>query len=180
MAILFTADEHYGHDNIIKYCTRPYADVKTMNRALIQNYNRVVTDDDTVYHLGDFGFFSMDSLNVLRKFVQQLNGTKILILGNHDRLPAQEYVEAGFRSAHTFLEVDGYLLTHDPCNTIIYPERRWLCGHVHTFFKHCNNTINVGVDQWAFAPVTKDEVDTLFKLKETTNKGAAEPWNSGR
>ncbi len=31
----FTADLHFGHANIIKYCKRPFTDVAAMDRALI-------------------------------------------------------------------------------------------------------------------------------------------------
>jgi len=50
----FTADEHYYHKNIIKYCNRPFANVENMNRALIGRHNEVVSNTDTVVHAGDF------------------------------------------------------------------------------------------------------------------------------
>jgi len=48
MTTWFTADLHFGHRNIIECCNRPFADVDAMNCALIQNWNQVVSDDDTV------------------------------------------------------------------------------------------------------------------------------------
>ena len=52
--IFFTADTHWGHRNIIRYCQRPFADVEEMNEALITNWNSTVGKDDIVFHLGDF------------------------------------------------------------------------------------------------------------------------------
>ena len=52
--IFFTADTHWGHRNIIRYCQRPFADVDEMNEALITNWNSTVGKDDIVFHLGDF------------------------------------------------------------------------------------------------------------------------------
>ncbi|MGH9119072.1 MAG: hypothetical protein ACRD0A_14675 [Acidimicrobiales bacterium] len=49
----FTADLHLGHANIIDYSRRPFDSVDEMNRALIDNWNEVV-DDDEVWMLGDF------------------------------------------------------------------------------------------------------------------------------
>ena len=50
----FTADEHYNHENIIFYCSRPFESVKEMNEELIKRHNLVVHDGDTVIHVGDF------------------------------------------------------------------------------------------------------------------------------
>jgi calcineurin-like phosphoesterase family protein len=54
--IFFTADQHFHHQNIIKYCNRPFVWFNQMDDALIDNFNKVVTNDDIVYHLGDFSF----------------------------------------------------------------------------------------------------------------------------
>jgi len=51
---LFTADEHYGHANIIRHCKRPFADFDEMDAALIARHNAVVGAKDTVIHIGDF------------------------------------------------------------------------------------------------------------------------------
>lgn len=47
--ILFTADTHFGHANIIRFCDRPFTDIEAMNESLIANWNRKVTNSDTVY-----------------------------------------------------------------------------------------------------------------------------------
>lgn len=78
----FTADLHLGHQNVLKYCNRPFANVDEMNEALIHNWNSVVTSNDTTYVLGDF---AMGSIKDTLPLVSQLNGTKVLIPGNHDR-----------------------------------------------------------------------------------------------
>lgn len=77
----FTSDTHFGHANIINLCKRPFKDVNHMNDMLVENWNNVVTDDDTVFHLGDFAFGGSDVWN---KVLSRLRGKIYLILGNHE------------------------------------------------------------------------------------------------
>lgn len=78
--IWFTSDHHFYHNNVIKYCARPFADVETMNEALVKNWNEVVGPDDVVYYLGDFSM----AFRAVELFSARLNGIKKLIPGNHD------------------------------------------------------------------------------------------------
>ena len=79
--VFFTSDTHFYHANIINFCKRPFANVETMNEALIENWNAVVGANDIVFHLGDFCFGgSAEWTNILNR----LNGRIYLIVGNHD------------------------------------------------------------------------------------------------
>lgn len=78
----FTSDTHFGHANIIRFCKRPFENVEEMNEVLIENWNKVVSDDDTVFHLGDFAF---GGSNVWKEIIPRLKGHINLIIGNHDR-----------------------------------------------------------------------------------------------
>ena len=40
--VWFTADSHIGHRNIIKYCQRPFSDVKDMNDAFEYGRNNLI------------------------------------------------------------------------------------------------------------------------------------------
>ncbi len=78
-----TSDTHFGHANIIKYCDRPYKDRHHMNEALIENWNNVIGDGDVVYHLGDVAMGPSDEWDAVLK---RLNGYKVLVIGNHDKV----------------------------------------------------------------------------------------------
>lgn len=79
--LYFTSDTHFGHKHILEFCHRPFSSIEEHDKALIENWNNVVGPDDTVFHLGDFGFGGFPFWKNIR---EQLNGHIILIIGNHD------------------------------------------------------------------------------------------------
>jgi calcineurin-like phosphoesterase family protein len=81
MKIFFTGDTHFYHKAIIGYCNRPVVDVEEMNQQLIVKWNERIGPSDEVYHLGDFAFAGVGKAV---EILEQLNGHKYLIHGNHD------------------------------------------------------------------------------------------------
>jgi calcineurin-like phosphoesterase family protein len=160
--IYFTSDQHFDHINVIKYCDRPFKDIKTMNNTIIKNYNNIISNEDIVYMLGDFSLYGPTHKLAVEVFVQKLRGQKHLILGNHDRLSPSQYLEIGFLSVHTTLILDDFILVHDPALSILDKSKICLCGHIHNLFKRINNVINVGVDVWDFNPVSIEEINDLL------------------
>ena len=80
--IYFSSDWHIGHANVIKYSNRPFKDCAHMHRVLINNYNACVPPEGICYFLGDMGLCKGE---LIKSVMDQLNGTKVLILGNHDK-----------------------------------------------------------------------------------------------
>ncbi len=189
--IWFSADSHFGHRNIIKYCNRPYDSTDEMDRDLIENWNQVVGAQDEVYYLGDF---ALDFKRV-RQVAPLLKGKIHLVAGNHDLCHSsnqgsgsyyRHYLAAGFVDIceSTSLEIAGetVLLCHLPYFDPLDPDTRlpeykpddqgnWLLhGHVHERWKTSGRQINVGVDVWDFFPVSLEAVATLIK---SSNSGTA-------
>jgi len=82
MSLFLTSDLHIGHANISRLADRPFMSVEEMNGVLIDNWNDVVQDSDTVWVLGDVAMGKIaDSLPL----VELLKGEKHLVAGNHDR-----------------------------------------------------------------------------------------------
>jgi len=78
--LFFTSDTHFGHKHILEFCKRPFSSIEEHDEQLIANWNSVVGVDDTIFHLGDFGF---GGYPFWKKIVDQLNGHIILVIGNH-------------------------------------------------------------------------------------------------
>lgn len=87
MSTYLTSDQHFGHTRICELANRAFSSVEEMNEELISRYNSVVKPNDMVYFLGDV---CMGKLDDNLPLLHRLNGTKLLILGNHDR-PSMAY-----------------------------------------------------------------------------------------
>lgn len=72
--IYFTSDLHLGHKNIIRLCNRPFSSIEEMDAVLIENWNRKVHQNDTVYILGDLMFRSEKPPE---EYLRQLKGRSI-------------------------------------------------------------------------------------------------------
>ncbi len=83
MTTYFTSDTHFDHSNIIRYSKRPFKNVSEMNETLIENWNKVVTNRDVVWHLGDFAMGN--NSRRIADIYSQLNGQINFIFGNHDK-----------------------------------------------------------------------------------------------
>ncbi len=125
----FTADHHFGHDAILRYCreTRPYADVAAMNEAFVDRWNATVQPEDEVWHLGDVSM----KVSFVEEWIPYLNGRKHLVLGNHDtngkamtEVRRERYLAAGFETIaeKAVLDLNGvrFALCHYPYRV---PER---------------------------------------------------------
>lgn len=171
MSTWFTSDTHYGHANIIDYCARPFASAEEMDEDMISLWNAVVRPGDDVYHLGDFAM-GPDLARRVAAIRRRLAGRIVLVLGNHDR-SAAFYRRAGFdhvtSSDYTLTTPAGlvWMRHHPPERALVEHDayRLLLCGHVHEKWKQKGKLINVGVDQWGYAPV---HLDTLLALTEAT------------
>lgn len=176
--IYFTADTHFGHENVIRFCDRPFSSANEMDEAMIANWNARVKGNDTVYILGDMFFRSTNAEAVL----QRLKGKKRLIVGNHDGSWMTK-----FDYARYFVSVDNFLETSDGQHSLTlchYPLLSWkharrsymIHGHIHNdrtadfwpLIAVRDNVLNAGVDVNGFRPATFDELmenNRRFKME---------------
>jgi len=152
----FTADEHYGHSNIIKYCDRPFKDAEEMNETLIHNHNEVVSEGDTTIHAGDFAWTK--EISYAYDIIKELNGKHILLRGSHDawmedRDFHHEIWEKRFGNAYI-------VICHYAMRT--WPRSHWnsihLFGHSHGRLGGMGKSIDIGVDTNNFYPYSLDKV----------------------
>ena len=161
MSIWFTSDEHYNHAKILHLCNRPFPDIANMKHELIKRHNSIVDKDDITYHIGDFMF--SDNWREVAQVLNRLNGSHVLCIGNHDWIYVWNYVEAGFGSVHTSLELDGYIMTHDPAIAGVLKHLDFIHGHVHGLALNiAPNCYNVSVEMHNYTPVNFETIKEYF------------------
>ncbi len=162
--VFYIADTHFGHNNIIHHCNRPFKSIEEMNRTMIENWNKVVQDKDIVIIVGDFTFRGAPA----EEYLKMLKGKKYLILGNHDSKQTN-----GFEGVY-----DMALVKHNgrKIHLCHYPLMEWdgYFRNTYHFFGHIHNSknraaeimsvdphaFNVGADIIGFTPRTADEIIT--------------------
>jgi calcineurin-like phosphoesterase family protein len=171
--IYFTADTHFGHTAILKHCKprkRVFGNLADMDEAIIDNINRVVGRNDTLYHIGDFCWQASRAGH----YRQRINCRKIhVVRGNHDSSSLRKHVSS--LEQEVFIKKYKLHLHHMPVISW-----QWLhYGGIH-LYGHCHGTMedqlnsiwpkrkamDVGIDaiqkltgQWR--PISLDEVFSI-------------------
>lgn len=168
--IWVTSDTHFNHANIIKYCNRPFSSVEEMNETIIANWNKVVSEDDIVYHLGDF---ALGDKSLVPNIFRRLKGRINVIMGNHDnfsileKLGNEDHLIVGlFWEEVIKVGKKTIILNHFPFGSLPDPATNrpiiQLHGHVHSTpdkpWNYFDNQYDVGVDNNNFIPVNLAEL----------------------
>lgn len=152
-----TSDTHFGHGNIIRYSSRPFATADEMDEQLIKNINSVVSTRDRIFHLGDFSFRNSKGVQY---YLDKINCKNIyLIRGNHDKMKSwEEDLFSGVENLTSIkTEVNGEIKEIVLCH---YAMRVWnkshhgvahAWGHSHSSLPDDPNSLSmdVGVDNIA-------------------------------
>lgn len=165
--IFYTSDLHLLHERVIELCQRPFKNLDDMHEAIISNWNSKVSNKDTVYILGDIAFArNLEQIELAYNLINKLNGTKLLIRGNHD---GKSIKNTKFSSL--FYDIKIYDDIIDNGRRVIlmhYPIEDWagrhrgsyhLHGHVHNNnISNIERRYNCCMDVNDFEPKTLDEL----------------------
>lgn len=140
MKTFIISDTHFNHANIATYCQRP----ENFTELIEKRWNERVQKDDVVIHLGDVG---IGKLGEIKTHIDRLNGTKILIRGNHDRSKSNAWwMKNGFAFSCDQMIFGRLLLTHEPYRGAKLPRK---CefnvhGHLHNIWHgfHANASVD--------------------------------------
>lgn len=153
--IYIIADTHFGDDNIKIFENR-----KVSDNEIIDRWNEVVNEDDTIYVLGDF---AISNKRYVSEILERLKGYKILVKGNHDCLSYKDYLHAGFDEVyfHPIIVDDFWIMSHEPLymnNSMPYAN---IFGHVHAnpiYKDYSNHHFCVCVERINYTPIPFDDI----------------------
>ena len=141
--VFILGDTHFNHFNVwdkfepIRKET--WKSVDEMNWGIVNNWNSVVSPEDIVWHLGDVAFGFKRYYDQIKHLCHSLNGTKHLILGNHDRHQKvddifETFIDLGFEDVYDQpVYFEKYILSHEP---IEKTEVLNVHGHLHSTSHH--------------------------------------------
>jgi len=167
MAEFVTADLHFGDLGMLggRFVDRPFWTTRQMDRVMIDNWNRVVKGGDTVFVLGDM--FAEKTWKKRRKHTfEQLNGTKVLVIGNHDDHVTLNLPWAGCHHSLVALRGGVELVMHHKPRPAVHGTVQ-LHGHIHS--KEVSMPVyDVGVDAHDFTPIP---METLVAKAQAYQRG---------
>ena len=176
--VFVTSDIHFSHKMILQYNPKTrgmFRDTDEMNETIIERWNETVGVDDHTFILGDV---SMGDVSRAPGYIARLNGTKTLILGNHDRsLMKIEGIRDLFHGVYDYLvyshsKQDHYVMFH-------YPIASWdgkSRGSVH-LFGHCHGApsgikgkaMDVGMDCNDLRPFALSDIQSRMSKIQKPN-----------
>lgn len=189
MSLYLISDTHLDHSNIIEFCDRPFGSVSEMDQAIQRRWNERVTYEDTVLFGGDL---AMARSERAIEYSRQLNGSLVLLDGNHDDIDAHEAPFPVLKSYYFTYEYDGteyeFYYTHWPVGTDHHGENNhptwseppewfdgwYLHGHVHNndiegfpFVNPDDHYVNLSAELLNYTPI---EIEELIQVLETGNR----------
>lgn len=174
--VFLIADLHFNDEPVFNSTCRcrDFEDIDEHNRAIIRNWNSVVSEDDTVFVLGDVGKDS--DTHYIFDYIESLSGHKHLILGNHDKdisMDSRFWLDAGFESVHLYPIIydDFYMLSHEPLFVNENQPKANIFGHVHDCCSYktvSSRSFCVCAERINYTPIDFESVKNL--IKEEANK----------
>jgi len=179
--VYFTSDYHFGHSNILDYCNRPYSNRDDMCTGMVKRTNSRCTENDTLYHIGDFCSVGpvngVEGSRAVCEYYESLIAPKVVhVLGNHDK---NNKTKDGVDYAVMRFGGMNVLLIHKPidcCRLTCLPREidMVLCGHVHKTFQAAVIDglyhYNVGVDVNDFYPLSKPAIIKRYRRFKKTGR----------
>ena len=169
--VFFTSDLHFGHERLCLGLRGMTS--KESDELIINNWNKVINKRDIVYILGDV---TMENPKAISSYMNRLNGTKIVVGGNHDdKRCCAELAKIGIVVMGVCV-YKGFLLTHIP---VVEQEMVHFRGNIHGHIHKQSGTYNpespsgryynVNTEFHNYTPILFEEIEKSFMLLNNEN-----------
>ena len=191
--VWFTADTHFGHANIIRYCNRPFFNsdeerlasedprgnwrlsketIQRHDQGILEAINSRVQQDDILWILGDFCWGKLEEASHFRNRIVCRDVR--LVWGNHDHRSISDVFQRTIEQGMVKVGGQKIWLNH-------YPMRYWdksfhgswhLYGHVHNGLyeedmkESWRLAKDVGVDACGYLPICVDQLAEYMRPRE--------------
>lgn len=166
------SDTHFCHKNILLFepPRAHFETVEEMNDEIVSTWNSVVTNEDTVHFVGDFGIGS--PTRVVEQ-INRLRGKILLYPGNHDNTKLLKKIETDCPHVTIMplmvkLKFSGVVafFSHYPVQIGIRPNLFSIHGHIHSIQSRMVTQINICTDNHAAWGTRFGEPIPLDRIKE--------------
>jgi calcineurin-like phosphoesterase family protein len=145
--IYVISDLHLGHEAMATM--RGFENSEHHDKYLIQEWNKAVRKNDTVWILGDISYEKASQYYKLGK----LNGVKKIVLGNHEK-PNHIGHLLDYSNQITGMHVlRDYFFTHCPIHPSELGDKKNVHGHIHGKIIKDDRYINVCPEIIGYAPI---------------------------
>lgn len=152
----FISDTHFNHENILKYERTEFTHIEDHNKFILEILQKTLTQNDTLYHLGDFGTVTNEIVSEWNK----IKGKKIIILGNHDKSSSK--LKDLFDEIHKepIFYTKRILLSHE--SLPVTEETLNVHGHLHGAKLNKPNYFNISFAVNNYKLTNKKEIENII------------------
>jgi calcineurin-like phosphoesterase family protein len=177
MNTFFIADQHFYHSNILNFLKEDgqhlrtgFSTINDMNDYIIKSHNSVVKKNDKVYFIGDV---IMKKSAWMYEIIQEMNGEKILIRGNHDNAKLNIYAKyfKDVRATHGMKTSNHrrLCLSHIPIHVDSLGNAFNIHGHLHHKEINDYRYINVGCELLNYIPISIQGISEIIEKRILEN-----------
>ena len=118
--IWFCSDLHLGHSNMYKFTNydgtkcRPWDNYEEAEEYMLQEFNKVLKPNDTLYILGDVANRTDRASYFFNSLVPC---RRILLMGNHDNKIGFKFLSKYFNEIRGAYNLENYIMTHIPVSS---------------------------------------------------------------
>ncbi len=169
--VWFVSDPHFFMaESYLDMFGRPFGSVAEMHAELLRRWNACVAEEDLVFVLGDV-FMTRDASRF--EMFNAFRGRKVLVMGNHDENPIEDYTSVFDFVSPTSLYLDFLLLSHAPVFNNGKSPIFNIYGHVHNDVNYRDYTASsfcVSVERIGYCPIS---LASIIEKVEALRSGRA-------